>query len=92
MKFNLEEEILALDNKSLGVKYGKAISDILLSPAQDDNGFNKYRYYTIAMKLLDKEEIELDKEEVGFILQKIERVSPPLIYGRIRDFLETKDS
>lgn len=87
MKFDLTKELKNLDGTSLKLTYGKAIGEILLTPSQEDGG-SKYRLYAMAIKLFEKKEVELDKEEVGFILQKVERVSPPLIYGRIRDFLD----
>lgn len=91
MNYNLKTEITDIDGNSIKRTMGEDIVAVLLTPHQQDEASNKYRYFTLSMKLHGKIEVELDKEEIQFILEKLERVSPPLIYGRIREFLHAYD-
>jgi len=91
MNFNLKQPILDIDGKSVNRTIGEDIVAIMLTPHQQDEAGNKYRYFTLSLKIHGKEDVDLDKEEVDFILEKVERVGTPLIYGRIREYLRQID-
>jgi hypothetical protein len=86
---NLKEKLKDQKNKTLDQTFGEVIGEILLASVHDDRADNKYRYFTLGLKCLENEEVDLDKEAVGFILEKVQRIAPPLIVGRIKEFLET---
>ena len=88
---NLKTKILDAKNKELEQTYGEVLGEVLLASVQDDNANNKYRYFTLGLKCLESLEIDLDKETIQFILEKVQRIGTPLIVGRIKEFLEKDD-
>ena len=85
---NLKTEILDFDGKSVGKTYGLVLSDVLSVMHQQDQAGNLYRYYTLAEKLRKETDFKFDKEIKEFILEKVGRIAAPLVYGRLKDFLD----
>lgn len=85
---DLKEEIKNIHGESAKKSYGEILIDLLLAPSPDDAHSNKYRYYSLAVKILNKDSFEFDKEESEFVLEKLGRLASPLVYGRIKDALD----
>jgi len=85
---NLKSQILDLEDKEIGKSYGEFLSEVICLPHQQDAGANLYRYYSLAKKYKKEESVIFDKEEKEFILEKLQRVCPPLPYGRLKDFID----
>lgn len=89
--YNLKTKLKDHHGKDIDQTYGEIIAEILLATVQTDQPNNKYRYFTLALKAVEKEELELDKETVEFIMEKVTRIGAPLIVGRLKEFLEIKE-
>ncbi len=85
---NLKTEILDFDDKPVGKTYGLMLSEALSAMHQGDQAGNLYRYYTLAEKFRKETEFVFDKEVKEFILEKVGRIGAPLVYGRLKDFLD----
>lgn len=85
---NLKTEILDFDNKPVGKTYGGILSELLCIMHQQDQSSNLYRYYTLAEKFKKEETFVFDKEVKEFILEKAGRIASPLVFGRLKDFID----
>jgi hypothetical protein len=51
---------------------------------------DKAQIYYLSVKLFRNKEVELTKSDQKFILDRIGKIYPPIIYGRIMDLFEEK--
>lgn len=87
---NLKQKIKDHKGVEVSQTYGEVLGELMFLISNEDQPQNKYRYYTLGLSFLEKDEVELDKETVEFVMAKVMRVGTPLTVGRIKEFLESE--
>ena len=89
---NLKGEFIKADEKT-DATVGLMLSNIVLEPHKDKNGFRPLKAYELAKKFFEKEEVELDKSDVIQIKELVENCAyQPLIVAQILEAIINAES
>lgn len=98
MKYTLNTPLLNIDGKT-PLKNGegviltfKAICTLVLVQAPDKTGEEKYKTFSLAVKIESEssDSVDLNVEEVSRLKRLIGELMPPVVVGRMFDLLEQK--
>jgi len=79
-----------LDENKKEILVRDAIINAINAIDSSDENVDKGKIFEISMKMYkNEEEIELSVEDRAFILKRAEKTLIPVVYGRIKEILET---
>lgn len=64
-----------------------ALVNAVLSPVQKETGMDKVRKYELAKRIHDQDEVELSKDDVELIKERVGELYTPMIVGQIFELL-----
>lgn len=98
MKYNVYEKLtekdgtIAKDEKGIEATFEAVIGSYILAqmPPEQEDGEAKYKLYKSSIKMASTSNgiVDLTADEVAAIKSKVGRLAPPLVVGRVWDFLE----
>lgn len=102
-EIDLDALITTFDNMSIKIRddekdsymtIGRAITEGLMfcPPTANANGKDKMRRYHLGQKAFNGGMVSFEKHDIDFILKCLEAWATPLIYGRVNEVFENKDS
>ena len=97
MTFDFSLPLLDLDNKPIEengkpVTFASVIGTQLLnSPESPESPESKIKSFTLATKIYGSSSVDLSADEITFIIEKIGKIAPPMVIGRVNQFLDIKE-
>jgi len=65
-----------------------ALVNAILSPVQNETGMDKVKKYELAKRIHSKDEVELSKDDIELIKERVGELYVPLVVGQIFDKLD----